>query len=150
MTTSKLFESDSPTDIPVWTGVQDGTTIELFERAETGAEEIYAAVQGTDVVRAAVNLATFLEDAPIDGVPFEAHVDPTDPTSIVITVQGVDYTSYSIETDEDSGALFIATDLQLEDDELDYLKQNGRLPAYTDEELDMDDGVDDNDDFWPE
>lgn len=151
MTVSNLFESESPTDIPIWTGVQDGTTIEFFERGETGAEEIYASVQGTDVVRAAVNLATFLEDSPIDGVPFEAHVDPDDPTSIVVTVQGMEYTSYSIEHDEETGALFIATDLQLEDDEIEYLKQNGRLPQYSDEELDaMDDGIDDNEDFWQE
>ncbi|AER70280.1 hypothetical protein F416_gp148 [Salmonella typhimurium phage PhiSH19] len=149
MPISKLFESDSPADMPIWTGVQDGTTIEFFERGETGAEEIYASVQGTDVVRAAVALATFLEDAPIDGIPFEAHVDPEDPTSIIITVQGAEYTSYSIEHDEETGALFIATDLQLEDDEIEYLKQNGRLPEYSDEELDSAfDNVDDEDDFW--
>lgn len=145
---STLFESENLNDVPIWTGVQDGTTIEFFERGETGAEEIYASVDGTDVVKAAVNLATFLEDTPIDGVPFEAHVDPEDPTSIIITVQGMDYTSYSIETDPDSGAMFIATDLQLEDDEIEYLKQYGRLPQYTDSELDADDGVDDEEDFW--
>lgn len=149
MPTSTLFEAESPTDNPIWTGVQDGTTIEVFYRGETGAEEVYAAVQGTDVVRAAVNLATFLEDAPIDGIPFEAHVDPEDPTVIIITVQGTEYTSYSIEHDEESGDMFIATDLDLEDDEIEYLKQNGRLPVYTDEDLDaMGDGVDDDDDFW--
>ncbi|WPJ72074.1 hypothetical protein DEEACLCL_00057 [Salmonella phage CRW-SP2] len=149
MAISKLFESESPTDLPIWTGVQDGTTIEFFERGETGAEEIYASVDGTDVVRAAVNLATFLEDSPIDGVPFEAHVDPDDPTSIIVTVQGMEYTSYSIEHDEVTGALFIATDLQLEDDEIEYLKQYGRLPQYSDEELDaMGDDVSDDEDFW--
>lgn len=152
MPTSKLFESEHTNDIPVWTGVQDGITIELFDREETGAEEIYAGVEGTDVVRAAVALATFLEDAPIDGVPFEAHVDPEDPTSIVITVNGVPYTSYSIETDEEgSGALYIATDLQLEDDEMDYLIQNGVLPPFTDEDLDTElAAVGDDDDFWDE
>lgn len=148
MPTSTLFEAESPTDNPIWTGVQDGTTIEVFYRGETGAEEIYASVQGTDVVRAAVNLATFLEDAPIDGVPFEAHVDPDDPTNIIITVQNIEYTSYSIEHDDENGSLFIATDLDLDDEEIDYLKQNGRLPPYTDEELDLDDGVDDEEDFW--
>lgn len=152
MPTSKLFESERPSDAPVWTGVQDGITIELFDREETGAEEIYAGVEGTDVVRAAVALATFLEDAPIDGVPFEAHVDPEDPTSIIITVNGAPYTSYSIETDEEgSGALYVATDLQLEDDEMDYLIQNGVLPPFSDEDLDIALGdVGDDDDFWEE
>lgn len=149
MAQSSLFESESPTDIPIWTGVQNGTTIEFFERGETGAEEIYASVQGTDVVTAAVNLATFLEDSPIDGVPFEAHVDPDDPTSIIVTVQGLEYTSYAIEHDDETGALFIATDLQLEDEEIAYLQQNGHLPQYSDEELDaMFDNVSDDEDFW--
>lgn len=148
MPASTLFEAESPTDNPIWTGVQDGTTIEIFYRDETAAEEVYASVSGTDVVRAAVALATFLEDAPIDGVPFEAHVDPDDPTVIIITVQGTEYTSYSIEHDEENGSMFIATDLDLEDDEIDYLQQNGRLPPYTDEELD--DEVDDEEDFWQE
>ncbi|BBK03760.1 hypothetical protein [Enterobacter phage EspM4VN] len=152
MLTSKLFESERPSDAPVWTGVQDGITIELFDREETGAEEIYAGVEGTDVVRAAVALATFLEDAPIDGVPFEAHVDPEDPTSVIITVNGMAYTSYSIETDEEgSGALYVATDLQLEDDEMDYLIQNGVLPPFSDEDLDTElAAVGDDDDFWEE
>lgn len=151
MPTSTLFESEYPEDTPIWTGVQNGTTIEFFERGETGAEEIYASVIGTDVTRAAVNLATFLEDAPIDGVPFEAHVDPEDPTNIIISVQGAEYTSYSIERDEETGDMYIATDLQLEDDEIQYLKANGVLPSYTDEELAaaMAD-VDDDDDFWDE
>lgn len=152
MPTSKLFESERPSDAPVWTGVQDGVTIELFDREETGAEEIYAAVEGTDVVRAAVALATFLEDAPIDGVPFEAHVDPQDPTTVVITVNGVPYTDYSIETDEEnSGALYVATDMQLDDDELDYLIQNGVLPPFSDEDLSTAlADVGDDDDFWEE
>lgn len=152
MPTSKLFESEHTADVPVWTGVQDGVTIELFDREETGAEEIYAAVEGTDVVRAAVALATFLEDAPIDGVPFEAHVDPEDPTSVVITVNGVPYTDYSIETDEEnSGALYVATDMQLDDDELDYLIQNGVLPPFSDEDLSTAlADVGDDDDFWEE
>lgn len=152
MPTSKLFESEHPSDAPVWTGVQDGVTIELFDREETGAEEIYAAVEGTDVVRAAVALATFLEDAPIDGVPFEAHVDPQDPTTVVITVNGVPYTDYSIETDEEnSGALYVATDMQLDDDELDYLIQNGVLPPFSDEDLSTAlADVGDDDDFWEE
>lgn len=152
MPTSKLFESEHTGDVPVWTGVQDGVTIELFDREETGAEEIYAGVEGTDVVRAAIALATFLEDAPIDGVPFEAYVDPEDPTTVVITVQGMPYTSYSIETDEEnSGALYVATDLQLDDEEMDYLIQNGTLPPYTDEDLDTElAAVGDDDDFWEE
>lgn len=152
MPTSKLFESEHTADVPVWTGVQDGVTIELFDREETGAEEIYAAVEGTDVVRAAIALATFLEDAPIDGVPFEAHVDPEDPTSVVITVNGVPYTDYSIETDEEnSGALYVATDMQLDDDELDYLIQNGVLPPFSDEDLSTAlADVGDDDDFWEE
>lgn len=151
MATSTLFEAETPLDNPIWTGVQDGTTIEFFERGETGAEEIYASVEGTDVVRAAIALATFLEDAPIDGVPFEAHVDPDDPTSIIITVQGMEYTSYSIEHDEESDALFIATDLDLEDDEIAYLQQNGKLPEYSDEDLDTElADVGDDDDFWDE
>lgn len=152
MPTSKLFESEHTADVPVWTGVQDGVTIELFDREETGAEEIYAAVEGTDVVRAAVALATFLEDAPIDGVPFEAHVDPEDPTTVVITVNGVPYTDYSIETDEEnSGALYVATDMQLDDDELDYLIQNGVLPPFSDEDLSTAlADVGDDDDFWEE
>lgn len=151
MKTSTLFESEAPGDFPIWTGVQDGTTIELFDREETGAEEIYASVEGTDVVRAAVALATFLEDSPIDGVAFDAHVDPEDPTSVVVTVQGMDYTAYSIETDEETGAMYVATDLQLEDDELDYLIQNGTLPPYTDEDLDIElAAVGDDEDFWEE
>lgn len=152
MPTSKLFESEHTGDVPVWTGVQDGVTIELFDREETGAEEIYAAVEGTDVVRAAVALATFLEDAPIDGVPFEAHVDPEDPTSVIITVNGVPYTDYSIESDEENAdALYVATDLQLEDEELDYLIQNGVLPPYSDEDLDIElSKVADDEDFWEE
>jgi hypothetical protein len=67
-------------------------------------------------------------------------------------VNGVPYTSYSIETDEEgSGALYIATDLQLEDDEMDYLIQNGVLPPFTDEDLDTElAAVGDDDDFWEE
>lgn len=151
MTTSTLFESEHTSDIPVWTGVENGTIIELFNREETGAEEIYAAVEGTDVVKAAVDLATFLEDQPIDGVPFGAHVDPQDPTTIIITVQDKPYTSYSIERDEDTKALYIATDLQLDDDELEFLIQNGVLPSYSDEDLDIAlADVGDDEDFWEE
>lgn len=150
MPISKLFEAEHPSDAPIWTGVKDGTTIEFFERGETGAEEIYASVNGNDVVTAAINLASFLEDQPIDGVPFQAHVDPEDPTSIIITVNGYVYTSYSIEQDLESDAMYIATDLQLEDDEIEYLKQNGVLPSYSDEELDAYDDIDDEEDFWEE
>lgn len=61
----------------------------------------------------------------------------------------MEYTSYSIEHDEESDALYIATDLQLEDDEIAYLQQNGKLPEYSDEDLDTElADVDDDDDFW--
>ncbi|CBW38052.1 phage associated protein [Salmonella phage Vi01] len=148
MPISKLFEADTPADMPIWTGVQDGTTIEFFERGETGAEEIMHRYRARMCPRCR-SPCNVLRRRPIDGIPFEAHVDPEDPTSIIITVQGSEYTSYSIEHDEETGALFIATDLQLEDDEIEYLKQNGRLPEYSDEELDSAfDEVDDEDDFW--
>lgn len=149
MAISKLFESENAGDYPIWTGVQNGTIIELYDREETGAEEIYASVEGGDVVTAAINLASFLEDSPIDGIPFEAHVDPEDPTTVIVTVQGTPYTSYDIEVDEESGSQYVATDLQLEDDELDYLIANGVLPPYSDEDLDIAlADVGDDEDFW--
>ncbi|WPJ48967.1 hypothetical protein RCIP0012_00185 [Klebsiella phage RCIP0012] len=149
MPKSTLFESESFPDDTIWSGEYNGVIIEIFERDETDAEEVYALVNGDDILGAAIALASFLEDSPIDGVPFGAYIDPEDPTTVVITVQDQEYTTYSVENEESTGTLYIATDLQLEDDEIEYLQQNGKLPGYSDEDLDTAlADVGDDDDFW--
>ncbi|AVO22999.1 hypothetical protein HWB57_gp173 [Erwinia phage vB_EamM-Bue1] len=142
MTTSKLFEAVED-DSPIWVGIFNGSTIEIYDRPETGAEEIYSSAD--TIEKAATDLAAFLDSAQPEDYRAERTPDATD--EVVVYVGNSPWTSFSIEGSED-GQMVVAGDIQLDDAELDYLQQNGVLPdpdKFGDVTIDMDNP---DDDFW--
>lgn len=140
---SVIFEA-AEDDTPLWVGLFNGTTIEIYERPESGAEEVYAS-PGTSqsILDAAQNLAAFLDSAQ----PEDYHASYGDSNDeVVVTVGDTPWTSFSIE--DTGNGLVVAGDIQLEDAELDYLVTNGVLPdpdKFGDVTIDMDNP---EDDFW--
>lgn len=143
MSVSKLFESEEG-DVPVWSGQYNGTVIEIFNREDTGAEEVYAGIDDGDMEYAATNLAAFLDSTiPED---FGAFLDPNDPTTVIITINDEPYTQFALEIDETTGEQFVVTDIQLDNEEMAYLVSNGTLPDP--DEFDYTDPENPEDDLW--
>uniref|UniRef100_A0AAU8L0I0 Uncharacterized protein n=1 Tax=Serratia phage Kevin TaxID=3161161 RepID=A0AAU8L0I0_9CAUD len=150
MLESKLFlkEADDVEgeDSLVWVGEFNGTTIEIYERSDTGAEEIYAGV-GDDgsLEKAAADLAAFLDSAQPED--YQAQVSTEDPNIMLITIGGHPYSAFAIEGEGEDRV--VVGDLQIDDDEMDYLQVNGVLPdpKFGDEDLDLGDTAGDED-FW--
>lgn len=124
--TTKLFESIED-DTPVWVGLFNGTTIEIYERDDTGAEEVYASpAEGRTLEQAACDLAAFLDSAQPED--YEAHRNITEEgEELVVTVGTEPWTSFVVETDE-NGTEVVVGDIQIDDAEMDYLQVNGVLP----------------------
>ncbi len=148
MLESKLFlkeaDDEGSEDSLVWVGSFNGTTIEIYERADTGAEEIYAGVDdGVTLEKAAADLAAFLDSAQPED--YQAHVSEDDPSIMLITIGGKPYSAFAIEGEGEDRV--VVGDLQIDDDEMDYLQVNGVLPDPKFGDMDLGD-VDGDDDFW--
>lgn len=147
MLESKLFikEADEgEEDSLVWVGSFNGTTIEIYERSDTGAEEIYAgAEEGKTLEQAAADLAAFLDSAQPED--YAAHVSTEDPSIMLITIGNQPYSAFSIEGEGEDRV--VVGDLQIDDDEMDYLQVNGVLPDPKFGDMDLGD-IDAEEDFW--
>lgn len=141
-----LFESVED-DTPLWVGSFNGSTIEIYERNDTAAEEVYCAPGANQsILDAACNLAAFLDSAQPEDYTASYPGNGMEQDEILVSVGGTPWTSYSIEMNGDVPV--VAGDIQLEDAELDYLMTNGVLPdpdKFGDVTLDMDNP---DDDFW--
>ena len=73
----------------VWSGVEEGMRIEVFDGEERGGEEMYGGVEGSDVVGGGVGVGRLVEDGGIDGVGLEGEVDGKDGRCMMIRVNGV-------------------------------------------------------------
>lgn len=147
MLESKLFLTEADEgdgDGLVWVGEFNGTTIEIYERSDTGAEEIYAGV-GDDgsLEKSAADLAAFLDSAQPED--YKAQVSPEDPSIMLITIGGQPYSAFAIEGEGEDRV--VVGDLQIDDDEMDYLQVNGVLPDPKFGDMDLGD-IDGEEDFW--
>lgn len=139
-----LFESVED-DTPLWVGSFNGSTIEIYERNDTAAEEVYCAPGANQsILDAAQNLAAFLDSAQPEDYQVENNEESGD--EVLVSVGGTPWTSFAIE--DTGNGLVVVADIQLEDAELDYLQQNGVLPdpdKFGDVTIDMENP---DDDFW--
>jgi len=145
MTTSKLFESVED-DTPLWVGSFNNTTLEIYDRPETGAEELYACPgEGQSLTDAACSLAAFLDSAQPEDYTAEIGTEG-EGDEVIVSLGGQPWTSFYIETGEEGQVL--STDMQLDNAELDYLYTTGVLPdpdKFGDVTLDLENP---DDDFW--
>lgn len=139
---SIIFEA-AEDDTPLWVGNFNGSTIEIYDRPESGAEEVYSSAD--TIEKAAIDLAAFLDSAQPED--YSARISSEDASEVVVYVGGEPWVSFSVESAE-GGLMVVAGDIQLEDAEMDYLEQNGVLPdpdKFGDVTIDM---ANPDDDFW--